>query len=380
MDEEIIDFSESYRDKGDDESLVEYYIDIRNDLGDSNIRNIKAAWNHFLQFKKERKISMEEVDTGTAEDFVEYLRNHDNYSKDNSVQDSLRSISAMLNWLNKKGIVAGNPFGEASKTMDFETSSPPKMELTNDQLRGGVSDIMHPSELIIVVALLKTGIRIAELHNLDERDINIDHPISSELDAPRPRLAGKPNSLFIDSRIKEGKVVNGEKRSNPNKRKSTRVIPLDPEVVDVLGWYLAQRPLPSSEARPLLTLPGKTGRKANLGDRMGIQAIRQRFQRWSADHGWYNPDETGSVKPHWCRHWFTTKIRSNTNKDLIKVGTQEDFVDFLRGDTSSETRDEYIQMTWTGGDNNWMRKAVTDAMPQLLTETPEHIERVQNIL
>jgi len=367
MAKKIAEFESKYRDKKPDESILDYYSDLRSDqLSYSSLEILEGGWNSLNEYRKEEQIdNFGSIDPDVVRDFIHYLREKDDINKDSTVKTKVDVLSNMISWFNKKGIMSGNPFEEAIEEVEFNDEPTPKIEIPINDLIHGIMNIKKPVVLVFVIIALKTGARISELVNLDERDLNINHPISEILDEPRPKLAGKQDTIWIDSTINKGDIVNGEERNWPNKEKSSRAIPLDKESKQALVWYLAMRPVPNSDANPIFVKTAG-GPNTSIGDRHSVETLRDRFNKWADKHGWYDSNNPASMKPHWCRHWFTTMVRSNVNPDIIEVGTKDDFEDYLRGDTSSETKSDYIQMTW--GSNHWMKEALEDALPNLFVE------------
>lgn len=372
--ERIVEFETDVRAKLEEESICEYYLSLReNELEEGTKQGIENAWRRLEEYleetnskrKNDNRIGFGDLSKERVLDFVEWYRRRENVTKDSMVKKDVERLSAMVNWFNSRGVMTGNPFRDALDTSPFNDTTPdPKIEIQLDALRDGIADIQNPILLVTVVTLLKTGLRIGELVNLDERDIHLDHPISGSLDDPRTKIKNKPDSIYIDSSISAGKKKNGEVRSDPNKPDSTRIIPLDPEVKKTLIWYLAMRPTPKSVANPILVWNNGDKGRAGIGFRTSAAGIRSIFNNWADEHGWYSV-EPHSMKPHWCRHWFTTILRTNLDEDLIEIGTADDYEDFLRGDTSSSTKDKYLQMNW--GDGTWMTEALDDALPEILT-------------
>lgn len=373
MDRKLAEFESDYRDKSPDESICDYYCDLRSrQLKSGSIRIVNSAWNRLQEFmtnesEKGNDLKFQDLDADSIDEFITFLRDHDDINKDSTIEKHIGNLSGMISWFNKKGMMSGNPFQTAKDNTELETGST-KVPVPNDELRNGIANIQNPLLLVVVTVLLKTGLRISEFVNLDERDIYLDHSIEERLDDYRTDLVGKPDSIYVDSRINRGEEWNEEVRHDSNKGNSSRVIPLDHEVKQVLVWYLAMRPAPDSQGNPLF-ISNRGGNDSSIGSRISSVVARNLFNEWSDAHGWYDADDPSSVKPHWCRHWFTTTIRSNVNEDLIEVGTKDDFEDYLRGDTSSDTKDDYIQMSW--GSNHWMNKTLEDALPPLLTSPQE---------
>lgn len=369
MDDRIIEFEEEYRDKRSGESIGEYYFDLRQDISLGTERNIRTSLNYLYEFLEKRDIEFSEMDQELASDFIDYIREAEDIKRESTVKHRVGLIAAMVNWFNANGLISGNPFDMARKAEDFNTEGSPRANVPIDELRTAVADIQSPTQLAIVVTMLKTGVRVAEVVNFDERDINLNHPISEYLADPRTELLDSSDSLLVDSTVEEGDKINGEIRRRSNKPNSTRKVPLDKELKEVLVWYLAQRVPPFSEAKPLFVS------NYQAGNRFDVKGLQRLFNSWSDEHGWYDPDHPGSVKPHWCRHWFTTNVRSNLDPEMIKIGNEDDFLEYLRGDTATDTKSEYIQMTW--GDRSWMHEALDDALPRLLTKTPPHYREVE---
>jgi site-specific recombinase XerD len=371
MDGRIAEFESNHREKTPEETVWEYYLDLRwSELEKSSRKNIRAAGRRLDEYLEEEDLEFTELNSNLVSDYISFLQNHQEIKTGSTVEGHISRLATMVDWFNSKGLMTGNPFRTALEKHDFETTPGSRVEVPIEELRTAIAKIGDPLTLTIVVVLLKTGLRISELANLDERDLHLDHPISSVLDDPRTELVGKPDSVYIDSSISEGDEVNGEVRRNSNKPKSTRIVPLDSEAKEVLVWYLAMRIIPDSEANPVFTITGvsrkrSTGSNSTIGSRPTSLYLRRKFTDWSERNGWYDPDDQGSVKPHWCRHWFTTTVRSNLKRDKIEVGNEDDYIDYLRGDTSSDTRGDYIQMSW--GSNHWMHEALEDALPSLLT-------------
>lgn len=371
MAKELIDFGSDVRPIHNDETLIEYYISVREKQLESSTKDsTESAWNSFKEFVESSDAWMiditdnediENIEADTVIDWIEHQRNH---SKDSSISSTVGRLSSMVSWLNDRSVASGNPFSVAKESVEFDAKPTSKVNINDNDLREAILDINNPLTLVIVVTLLKTGLRIAELTNLDERDVHLNHPISERLEANRPALVGKPNTIYVDSSISDTDVTDDSNdRLDSSKPASTRIVPLDDDVVDVLGWYLSLRPAPDSELSPVFVNEYSSS-KTKACTRIGAEAARERFTEWADTNGWYDADNTGSVKPHWCRHWFTTKVRTNVDTAMIEVGNEDDYLDYLRGDTSSGTKSDYIQMGW--GNDHWMRSTLNDALPCLI--------------
>jgi integrase/recombinase XerC len=207
-------------------------------------------------------------------------------------------------------------------------TDPTRRDISVPRMRLFVSDISHPLDRAVVIMLLKTGIRAGELCNLDVRDVFL-----SDVEmAPghRPRLDGRPDSLYVDSTPAEGKVYNGERRTASNKRQRTTVIPVDDELRTALTRWLAVRPDPRSDARPLFVSTGD-----EWGKRVTPHMVHHVVERHASERGWYREGggSEENVTPHYFRHFFTTHLRDRTgDRGIVK---------YLRGDVASDVIDTY---------------------------------------
>jgi len=246
---------------------------------------------------------------------------------------------------------------------EYDERDDKPLEIPLNDLRQHVQNAMRPLELMIVLILLKTGLRRGELVDLDMVDVNLDHPISRFMPSPRREIADFPDSLYVDS------------TKQNSKEKSFREIPIDEELKSALVWYLKMRPPSSESPEPLLVdLDNQSGSYSRLGN--GHGGVFYRFQRWAKRECLWDPNSNRkNIHPHWCRHWFTTVMRVNVNESDILMGTPRDYVKGLRGDTDDdviETYSHHWESLRDPGDPAW-REIYEDAMPSLLTN-PENTD------
>ena len=229
------------------------------------------------------------------------------------------------------GAFDANPMALVLEEMDESIDTDPsRRDLSVLEMRGFVADITHPLERALVLTMLKTGVRVGELCNLDLRDVHIDADAIAYDGAPRVQLESKPRSLFVDADAIRGTVVNGERRSASNKRKRSTIVPIDDELEAVLVEWLAIRPDPLSPARPLFLDTG-----GSWGERLEPSDVRYVVERHARRHGWYRTGggATENVTPHYFRHFFTTHLRDRTgDRGVVK---------YLRGDVATDVIDTY---------------------------------------
>jgi len=232
-----------------------------------------------------------------------------------------------------------NPMALVVEEMDESIDKDPtRREISVPEMRTFVGGISHPLERALVVTLLKTGVRVGELCNLDLRDLALSDPeLTDEFDlGGRVQLDGRPESLYVAAEPARGSSYNGEERSASNKRKRATVIPIDDELASVLKPWLAIRPDARSPAEPLFL-----STSGDWGGRVSTQAVRNVVERHARDHGWYQDGggATENVTPHYFRHFFTTHLRDRTgDRGIVK---------YLRGDVASDIIDTYTH-NWGG--------------------------------
>jgi integrase len=199
-------------------------------------------------------------------------------------------------------------------------------------MREFVAGIGHPLDRVVVVTLLKTGMRVGELCNLDLRDLRLaDSAASAVYDlGERAQLDGKPDSLYVSSEPARGTVTNGEERTASNKRKRSTVIPVDSELAWTLERWLAVRPDAISPAEPLFL-----GVSDHWGRRLTTKSARRIVTQHAKEAGWHRAggDASENVTPHYFRHFFTTHLRDRTgDRGIVK---------YLRGDVAGDVIDTY---------------------------------------
>lgn len=349
-----IDFEDS------EQSLLEFHLERRN-IEPGTKRNYRKAWNKLVEFTQREGYDILEIDESRAVEFCDYLI-QDSSINDRTASTDVGCLSKMIQWCVSRGILDYNPFEMALEDSPFSYQSETvKPEIELKKLRASLQDAISPITLTLLVLLLKTGVRISEASNIDYNDIHLNHSINKEMPSPRQEVMNHPDSVYIDSSISEGEIHNGELRSDGNKNRSYRIIPIDSELKRTLVWYIAMSHPSPSDAKPLF-------RKYHqqIGERPTAKSLRETvFQPWAEENGWYGLGSSFDITPHWCRHWFTTVLRQRINSNELKVGTVDGYIKGLRGDTGSDVIETY---THDWGDSEWMRDAYIDNIPSLFPD------------
>ena len=252
---------------------------------------------------------------------------------DSTVATYAAYLHRFYGYMTEVGAFDENPMTLVMEEMDETVDKDPaRRDVSIPAMRSFVAGIRHPLHRGLVVTLLKTGMRVGELCNLDLRDLSVADP---DLDATyslggRPALSGRPDSLFVTAEATVGEELNGEVRAAANKRKRGTVIPVDDELRQALKRWLAVRPDSPSPAEPLFV-----GTANGWGERLEPQAVRHVVERHAREEGWYRTgggaDE--NVTPHYFRHFFTTHLRDRTgDRGVVK---------YLRGDVANDVIDTY---------------------------------------
>jgi integrase len=231
------------------------------------------------------------------------------------------------------GAFDANPMALVVEEMD-ETidTDPTRREVSIDDMRVFLDEIDHPLDRAVVVTLLKTGVRVGELCNLDLDGLVLNGVLDrlGYEQTPRAAITGREQALFVPS------DPSGDDRPAANKRKRDTIVPVDDELRAVLTEWLAVRPDTTATPAPLFAHT-----KTDWGQRLSPQAVRATVRRHARARGWYETggDASGNVTPHYFRHFFTTHLRDRTgDRGIVK---------YLRGDVADDIIDTYTH-NWGG--------------------------------
>lgn len=236
-------------------------------------------------------------------------------------------------YMTQVGVFDANPMALVVEEMDETVEKDPqRRDISIPEMRVFVANVTHPLHRAVIVTLLKTGMRVGELCNLDLRDVSISNPqLESEFDGePRAQLSGRPNSMYVPGEPTAGDEYNGEVRTASNKRQRETILPIDDELRRVFLRWLAIRPDARSSANPVFVNTSE-----DWGDRLDPAAVRHIVERYTREHGWYHTGggAAENVTPHYFRHFFTTHLRDRTgDRGIVK---------YLRGDVADDIIDTY---------------------------------------
>ena len=242
------------------------------------------------------------------------------------------TVNRFYGYMNQVGSFDANPMGLVMEEMDESIEKDPaRREIAVGTMSQFLAGIEHPLHHAVVLTLLKTGMRVGELCNLDCRDLRLAEPglEGYELDG-RPQLSGRGDTLYVDAAPARGQSFNGEERTESNKRKRATVIPVDDELRVALRRWLAIRPDSPSPAEPLFVSTAD-----DWGQRLTARSVRHHVRGYAQERGWHQAGAGAgeNVTPHYFRHFFTTHLRDRTgDRGVVK---------YLRGDVASDIIDTY---------------------------------------
>jgi integrase/recombinase XerC len=320
------------RTASDAEDPIEYFLEDMAYHGKST--RTRDAYGRVL---REFETFLEEFDTTPADadrrDCLAWVHELRGELAESTVATYASYLNRFYSYMTQVGEFDSNPMTLVMQEMDEAIDSDPtRREISVSRMQQFVQDVTHPLEHAVVVTLLKTGLRVGELCNLDVRDVALeDRSLAAEYDlGTRAQLDGRPDTLFVDPEMSRGEESNGEERTASNKRKRTTLVPVDAELKAALRRWLAIRPDSVSDTEPLFVSTSDA-----WGERLTPEMVRSIVRRHAEDAGWYSSgaDASENVTPHYFRHFFTTHLRDRTgDRGVVK---------YLRGDVADDIIDTY---------------------------------------
>jgi integrase/recombinase XerC len=282
--------------------------------------------NDFRTYLESRDLGFEDANHRDCMAYIHQLRGT---VAESTVATYASYLHRFYDYMVQVGRFEDNPMALVVEELDESINTDPtRRDISVPQMRSFVGNISHPLHRAVIVTLLKTGIRAGELCNLDTRDVSLSD--TAMADNHRPRLDGRPDSLYVDSVPSAGALYNDERRTASNKRKRATTIPVDDELGSVLEAWVAIRPDPVSDADPLFVSTADS-----WGERLTPDMVHHIVETHARETDWYRdgggPEE--NVTPHYFRHFFTTHLRDRTgDRGVVK---------YLRGDVAQDVIDTY---------------------------------------
>ncbi|MFW6458105.1 MAG: tyrosine-type recombinase/integrase [Halodesulfurarchaeum sp.] len=316
-----------------DQHPIDYFLEDMAYHGRS--KRTRAAYERVLR-DFEKSLEGTALDEVTHRDCLAWLSGLRERAAESTVASYASYLHRFYDYMNQVGTFQENPMTLVMEELEEQIAQDPdRRDISVESMREFVGSIGHPLARAVILTLLKTGMRAGELCNLDLRDVHLTE-VELSSGPIRPELEGRPDSLFVSREPKQGRTINGETRTDSNKRKRDTVIPIDEELKAGLRHWLAIRPDSPSPAAPLFV-----GTSRNWGRRLDGATVHHIVTERAADWGWYERSGGArhNVTPHYFRHFFTTHLRDRTgDRGVVK---------YLRGDVASDVIDTYTH-NWGG--------------------------------
>ncbi|WP_181686243.1 tyrosine-type recombinase/integrase [Halorhabdus salina] len=325
--------SSSNIDPGTVEDPIKYFLtDIsyqgKSDRTQDAYERVLRDFEQFLTEDGDSKTGS--IKTVSHRDCMAWIHEQRDDSAESTVATYASYLHRFYSYMTQVGVFDSNPMAIVMEELDESIDTDPaRRDLSIADMRGLVDSVSHPLEHALILTLLKTGMRVGELCNLDQRDLHLADDPRTDI-VIRPNLDQRPDSLYVSSEPQRGAVVNSDRRSASNKRRRDTVIPVDTELARALEDWLDIRPDPLSDAQPLFTSTAD-----NWGKRVTTDAVHHIVTSRAKDRGWYDSGRNAeqNVTPHYFRHFFTTHLRDRTgDRGIVK---------YLRGDVAEDIIDTY---------------------------------------
>jgi len=220
-----------------------------------------------------------------------------------SIKRYFSVLSSFFEFLVWKKYITSNPVLSVRKhylkAYKSHNAAQRRQCISIDQAKKLVKSILDPKERVILVLLLKTGMRRKELSELDINNIDL------------------PN---LTIHIK------------PTRKRSNEIVYFDEETAFIIGKWLKIREKENKNKIDALFFN-------RFGNRLSVMAINRIVEKHAIANGLHDPSSPrleDRFSPHSCRHWFTTV--------MIDAGCPRQYVQELRGDVGREAIDGYYHL------------------------------------
>ncbi|MFB6253717.1 MAG: tyrosine-type recombinase/integrase [Halobacteriaceae archaeon] len=315
---------------GTSEDPIEYFLEDMTFHGKTE--RTRQAYERVLR-EFESSLDSTSIEEATQRECLAWVHSLREQHSESTVATYAAYLHRFYSYMTQAGRFDANPMTLIMEELDESIEKDPtRRDISIEQMQTFCASISHPLDRAIILTLLKTGIRVGELCNLDLRDIKLVNIDTEQEFGVRPRgvLDGHKDALYVDNSISQGETVNGERRTAANKRNRETIIPIDRELKITLVTWLQIRPDSPSPADPLLV-----STRDSWGQRLHPESVRGVVRRHARSMGWYSDggNSAENVTPHYFRHFFTTYLRD-------RIGDRG-VVKYLRGDVADDVIDTY---------------------------------------
>lgn len=367
---------------------IQQYIDRKRKYGKEEkyvraIETVLREYEAFLYTEFEEHVC--NVDDSHIAGFNDHLRSSNHYHtvtklnsdelkeinlNDRTRHDYLRELVGFYNWLvDDEGILSHNPAKKALKDLpdsEFDLSPPGRPHIEMVEMRDFLRSLPSPLHRAVVLFMLKTGVRLGEMVNVDLSCLSLEHPFYKFLLDERGitlhnQIKAYPDAVFLDGGFQAGSKIRGEVRSEGSKRQreSGTVIPIDNELKNALLEYILTRRRADShptQARPLFLNLQEGGHNDRLTQQTTYGLLTKNGNVTGAlyEYGWWDHglSTEEKVTPHYFRHYFTHNHRHN--QGVHHGYMPEGVIAYVRGDVPEG--DSVREQTYRHADwNVWER-------------------------
>lgn len=300
----------------------------------------------FQQFLGNQGLSVFEAGVDDIKDYAEHVKEG---NKESTVNAYLALLASFYSELRDLGVHDSNPAVYVLDTEDYEQAQVERNHHTVEEIGGFIGSVPEPRIQTAVLTLAKTGLRAGELCNLDLCCLHLDDPHYHDYLDERgvklnQKIAERPDTMFIHSKIWAGSKMNGEERTDGNKRERETLIPVDSELKTSLLDWLSIRPDTESPAQPVFTTKSTQNK---VYKRLRAANLHQNaIGKYAQEAGLAKPGQDSSdVDLHYFRHFFVTQMAKNRGDH--SGGLDPMLIKYIRGDVLDDAiLDIYTHDSW----------------------------------
>lgn len=284
----------------------------------STARQYMQIASSFCRWLESKNSDVNSISKSLLKEYLIYLR-EDRRLRHDSIKHIFSHLNTFYDYMEDEGLTETNPIPAFRKRYlaSYKNEDTPQQRklISIEDASILVASTLETRDRVILLLLLKTGIRRSELCSLDVNDADMQ-------------------GLAITLK--------------PTAKRSNRVVFFDHETAESLHRWLTTRKLRDGVDDFALFL-------SNQGKRLSKNQVDRIVTNHAKRVGLHNPKSKrleDQFTPHCCRHWFTTM--------LIRAGMQRDFIKELRGDKRGEAIDVYNHI-----DKKELRESYLAHIPQL---------------
>lgn len=304
------------------------------------------------QFLDQRDISICDATVSDLFDYKDFLEKKG--TSDREIKNKLSEISTFYTDLMGMNQTDSNPAGYVLSQVDLNTESPERNHITVEKMAGFLRSIPDPQIQAVALYLIKYGLRRGAALNTDLHCVHLDHPeylafLESQDIELHEQIRDKPDTIYVYGKFHEGEAIEGEKRTNGNKRENPAVLPIDSELKQALLQHLTIRPH-TVAPHPLFVNRRPIG--GEYSRMTGCGLYQHLIQKYAINYGITNEnDSREDVDLHYFRHFFGTQMSAYRGDH--DGALNDTLVKYIRGDKLTENRNQEDVLDAVYRHDNW---------------------------